>query len=377
MQVSQHYQDLFFTILLYMFIICWIIQLFYHWVVFSRLAFYKPRKKKRVFHPVSVIISAKNEYINLKNNLHLVLEQDYPEFEVVVVNDTSDDDTLELLKYYELKYSHLKIVNITQNLNFFRGKKFPLALGIKSAAHELLLMTDADCRPISNQWIRKMAGNFRNDIDIILGYGSYERKKGFLNKLIRYDTFHVAMQYLSLSLMGKTYMGVGRNLAYRKPLFYKNKGFSSHYKVQSGDDDLFINRAANSGNTRIEIDKESHTVSTPASALKEFCNQKKRHISTARYYKNKYKMILGIYSLSQFLFWILFIILISFQIYVLYLLLLFAIKLVSQFIINKNCMNRLDEKNLLLESFFIELILVILNPLLVFSNLVNKQEKWK
>jgi glycosyltransferase involved in cell wall biosynthesis len=306
-----------------------------------------------------------------------VLEQDYPEFEVVVVNDASDDDSSELLKDFSIKYPHLKVVNFARNLNFFRGKKFPLSLGIKSATHDILLFTDADCRPAGKNWISMMSSRFNERVDIVLGYGPYERTKGLLNAMIRYDTFHVAMQYLSFSLMGLTYMGVGRNLAYRKSLFYKHKGFTSHYKIASGDDDLFINRAANKRNTKVEISPESFTISRPVKGWFRFIRQKKRHLTTAKYYKWKFKFLLTAYSVSQFFAWILFFTLIFSKFNLLYVLMLMGVKLISQFIVTYFCSIQLKEEKLLLFSPLIELLFVILNPLIAISNLIYKTDKWK
>lgn len=377
--VNFEFQDqgLLMLILFIIFASSLVVQLFFHWIIFGKLAFYRARNKVLTTPPVSVIMSARNEYLNLQENLPLILEQDYPDYEVVVVNDASDDDSGELLKDFSLKYPHLKVIHFAQNLNFFTGKKFPLSLGIKSAAHDVLLFTDADCKPSSNQWIRRMTSGFHDARDIVLGYGPYERKKGLLNILIRYDTFHVAVQYLSFSLSGLTYMGVGRNLAYRKSLFYKLKGFTSHYKVASGDDDLFINRAANSKNTAIEISKEGQTVSEPARRFGDFIRQKKRHLTTAKYYRWKFKILLTAYALSQYFFWGLFFSLICLKFNVLYLLIMMGAKLISQLIITKNCLNKLKEEKLLLISPLIELLFVILNPLIAISNLVYKKDKWK
>jgi len=196
------------------------VQLIYYWLIFSRVAFYNHTKRpvSESKEPVSVIVCAKNEYHNLVRFLPKLLEQDYPEYEVVVVNDASDDDTFYLLRELADKYPRLKVVNITQNLNFFSGKKFPLSIGIKSAKYELVLLTDADCFPAGPNWIEKMQSAFSGKTEIVLGYGSYAPQPGLLNRLIRFDTLMVAVQYMSNAMIGMPYMGVGRNLAYRKSL---------------------------------------------------------------------------------------------------------------------------------------------------------------
>jgi len=362
---------------------CFIIQMVYYWGIFGKFAFYKRKQLPNQYKAVSVIICAKNEYNNLKKNLPFFLEQDYPGYEVVVVNDCSDDDSKYLLKTFSEKYSHLKVITIRQNVNFFRGKKFALAIGIKSAKHDLLILSDADCTPKSNRWIAEMQNNFTGKTDIVLGYSGYEYNKGLLNKLIRFDTIMTAMQYFSWSLLGKTYMGVGRNLAYNKKLFYDAKGFTSHYHISSGDDDLFINKVASKHNTCIEISHQAHTSSAPKKTFNDWILQKKRHYSTSFLYKISHKFMLGIFSISSFLFYFLLIFLLVFFFItfsysiIIFVCSLFLIRMVTQMIIIKKTMNKLNEKKILLISPLLDLIFVLLNPMIALSNVIVKKNKWK
>ena len=361
-----------------LFIACAFIQLVYCWVIFSRFAFYKNKNEATLKNPVSVVIAARNEYHNLKTNLPLILEQDYPDFEVVVVNDCSDDDTEYLLKTFAGKYAHLKIATIYNNVNFFSGKKFPLSVGIKSAKNDILILTDADCRPTSNQWITALQNNYVNNTQIVLGYGGYETQPGFLNKMIRFDTITIALQYFSYALMGQAYMGVGRNLSYRKSLFYANKGFTEHYKIRSGDDDLFINKVATKNNISIAIDPDSFTYSQPKATFRDWFNQKKRHFSTSYLYKFKHKFLLGCYALTQFLFYLLFFIAIfKANQNILLVSSIFILRLLSVLFVIKKTMIKFKEQNLLLFSPLFEIIFILLNPVIAFSNLVSKNNKWK
>ncbi|MCD4725583.1 MAG: glycosyltransferase [Bacteroidales bacterium] len=377
MQIPYFPLELFEQGLLLVYSLSFIVQMIYFWVFFSRLAFYKNRDDKIVDESVSVVICAKNEYYNLKRNLPLILEQDHPSFEVVVVNDNSQDDSLELLEEMAREHSNLKIVNLSQDLNFFQGKKFPLSLGIKSASNDILLLTDADCRPSSKDWIKNMSGKFRGEKEIVLGYGGYERKRNLINYIIRYETIWVAIQYLSFSLAGRTYMGVGRNLAYSKSLFYRNKGFSSHYTVASGDDDLFINSVATRKNVAIEIAHGSHTVSVPKTSFSSWIIQKRRHLTTWKYYRGRFKRLLGLWSVSQVIFLALFVILLSLGYNVIYIAGLFILRFFSHLMITKKSMNKLNEKELLLISPLAELFLVIFYPVLSLVNMFSKADKWK
>jgi len=364
-------------ILLYIYIAVIFVQLGYFWFVFSRFAFYKGKKQTTDYPPVSVVICAKDEYHNLKEYLPLVLKQDYPEFELVVVNDASEDETVFLLEDLEREYNNINVVNITQDLNFFPGKKFALSLGIKSAKHENLLLTDADCIPASPNWIKKMAGNFSSKTEVVLGYGKYKEAKGFLNKIVRYETVMTATQYFSYALIKIPYMGVGRNLAYKKSLFLKLKGFISHYNVASGDDDLFINKAANKENTQIEIHPDSFTSSEAKKTFNEWWIQKRRHLSVSRYYKFKHKLLLGLYSFSLIMALILLVVLLSFQQYTIIVLVSFGIRLLSKLLVFKKSADKLNEKKLLLISPLIEVFLLVIFPIMSLMNLVFKQNKWK
>lgn len=363
--------------LMLIYFLAFIIQMIYLWMIFRKLAFFRKKEEVESGEPVSVVICARNEYYNLKNNLPLIFQQDYPDFEVVVVNDNSQDDSLQLLEDMARDNDNLKIVNLSQDLNFFHGKKFPLSLGIKSAAHDIILLTDADCKPSSDQWIRNMAGKFRGNKEIVLSYGGYERKGSLINLIIRHETLWVAIQYLSFSLIGKTYMGVGRNMAYRKSLFYENKGFSSHYTIASGDDDLFINSVATKNNVAVEIDHGSHTISDPKTSLGAWVKQKRRHLTTWRHYRRRFKWLLGLWTFSQMLFLLLFILLMVLGFNLIITAGAFVLRIVSYLLITKFSMNRLNEKKLLVFSPIAELFLVFFYPVLSLVNMVSKPDKWK
>lgn len=278
-------------------------QLFYYFYFFLRLARYQPGERaSHEERPVSVIVCARNEADNILKNLPGILVQNYrTTHEVVLVNDNSSDETKFLVDELRKTFRNLMPIELTQEAKHIAGKKFPLSMGIKSAKYETLLLTDADCVPASENWIRCMQHAYSNDTEIVLGYGAYRKRAGILNKIIRFETFHSALQYFSYALAGIPYMGVGRNLSYRRDVFFRNKGFSSINQVPGGDDDLFINQVANKNNTSIVIDHESHTLSEPKKTWAEWFNQKTRHYSTAKFYQSKHKLLLGIYSATQFL----------------------------------------------------------------------------
>jgi glycosyltransferase involved in cell wall biosynthesis len=334
-------------ILFYSFCLITLIQLFYYVWFFRRVAFFRPRPKQQSQqHPVSVVICARDEAFNLTRNLPGVLVQTYPTtHEVIVVNDNSFDETRYVLEALKKTFKELTIVELTQEAKLIPGKKFPLSIGIKSARHEVVLLTDADCVPATEFWMQKMQDAYDESTDIAIGYGAYQKKPGLLNKLIRYETFSSALQYFSYALAGIPYMGVGRNLSYRKGLFFKHKGFSSHNHIPGGDDDLFVNMAATRTNTRVVIDPDAFTISQAAGSFREWKRQKRRHYSTSKYYKPLHRFLLGLYALSHFLFYPL--LAASLLFYTLYWpLAVFGVRFIIQAIVYYKSMKKLQESDL-------------------------------
>ena len=323
------------------------IQLFYYLFFFIRLVIHKTKTKEASrTNAVSVIICARDEAENLANNLPGVLVQDYKTtHEVIVVNDNSYDDSKYVLEELKKTFRQLHIVELTQEAKMIPGKKFPLSIGIKTAKYEVVLLTDADCIPASEHWITSMQEVYDDNTEIVLGYGAFFKKSGLLNKIIRWETFHSALQYFSYALAGTAYMGVGRNLSYKKAIFFRHKGFSAHNNLPGGDDDLFINMAATRKNTKININKDSFTLSKPATTWQQWFSQKKRHYTTSKYYRPLHKFLLGMYAVSHFLFYPLLIMSLLFYNWQ-YALIVYSARLIIQASVFYKTMQRLDEKDL-------------------------------
>ncbi|MDX9696288.1 MAG: glycosyltransferase [Bacteroidales bacterium] len=363
-----------------LFLLVFFVQLFYYLFYYSRILFVKQvHRVTGINEPVSIVICARNEEENLKKNLPSFLNQDYPNFEVVVVNDCSEDDSEIILDQMQKQYAHLKVTTIKPDEKFFHSKKLALTIGIKAAKNEWLLLTDADCYAESPKWIERMQRKFTEKTDIVLGYGGFVHEKGFLNNLIRFDALFIAIQYLSFAMARRPYMGVGRNLAYKKSLFIKNKGFATHHKLISGDDDLFIKEVATKTNTNYEISHESITRTIAKDSFYEWFRQKKRHTTTSKYYKLSTKIRLFFEPFSRILFYILFALsLIWYTEYYPYILGVFGLRMILQLIIYKVAINHLKEKYLLLPSLLYDIILPFLGIAFYVSNIFStKQVKWK
>jgi biofilm PGA synthesis N-glycosyltransferase PgaC len=370
---------LFLLTLFIVFGLTFLIQIFYYLFYYLAPARFRHPDSPGKKDPLSVIICARNEEENLKNFLPAVLEQDYPDFEVIVVNDCSEDDSYNVLGEYLKKYPTLKVSNIIKDPKFTHSKKFAQFIGIKAAKNEILLFTDADCKPESEKWLEKMASRFDDKIDFVLGYGGYFSKQGLLNKYIRYDSMSIAMLYLGMAIRGKPYMGVGRNLAYRRSLFFGKKGFGNHTHLASGDDDLFVNSNASGKNTAVEFRKESHTRSVPASGIEEFCKQKKRHLTTANHYKPGDKVALLAETVSRVLFYIIFIVLLS-NLYLWPVVLgIFGVRLITQFTVFTLNQKKFNEQGLLPWLPIFDILSPLINAVLHTGSLRQGtgKNKWK
>lgn len=358
--------------------IAFITQVIYILTVYVRIPLWKPRPKTETLEGVSIVICAKNEERNLRELIPILMEQNYPTFQVVVVNDNSWDDTQDTLKAFQVSYPNLHCIHLDEDKQQMQGKKFALTLGIKGAKYEQLLLTDADCRPRNKNWIQEMTAGLNHDgTDICLGFSPYKKEKGLLNALIRFDAFQAGINYLGLSICGVPYMGVGRNLAYKKELFFKNSGFRSHMHILSGDDDLFINEVAHKRNTTVALSEDSHTFSFAKTTWRDWWVQKKRHLTTANNYKFFHKVLLMVWPSSFTLLWfttILWAVMHNqFLIAGGALLLRYLILLVTL----HGAMKRLNQRSLFWSSPLLEGLLWILNPLLWASNLLSKPKQWR
>lgn len=352
-----------------------LLQVVYYLIFYLRLALHKPMLKE-CEEPVTVIIPARNEAKNLMNNLPQFMRQNYPNFQVVVVNDASWDSSKEVLETLSNQFSNLYVINIDETEHYRGSKKFAVTLGIKGAKHEKLILSDADCIPTSINWLKGMAAAFGNK-DVVIGFGPIARRKGLLNYLIRYDTFQIGLQYLSFALSGLPYMGVGRNLGYKKELFFSVSGFKKHYHIASGDDDLFINQVARKHNTAVQIHPEAQTISEPCSTWKQWFTQKRRHFTTAGHYRFIHKILLSLLPALTLLFFVSASLLLFWQTWWIYVLAGIGFRWLLQLVIFTGVMNKLGGKDLLFGVLFLDVVFLLLNPLIYLSNTLVKSKGWQ
>jgi glycosyltransferase involved in cell wall biosynthesis len=297
------------TALLIIWLVVTSIQLIYVLFVFSKTAFHKQPDVGELPSStagITIVVCARNELENLTELLPLLNNQDYPTFEVLVMDDRSTDGTTKYLENEIAELSRVRFIRIDKEHEHVTPKKYALTIALKKALYPTVLLTDADCRPASVNWLATMVSSLdHGHKDIVLGFSPYEQRPGLLNMLIRFETLYTAVQYFSLALAGRPYMGVGRNLAYRTQLFFNNKGFYTHMNVLGGDDDLFINEVATKRNTAVCLDPAAFTWSKPKETWADWRIQKRRHLNVGKHYKSGHKLRLGLLTGSHVLTWFL------------------------------------------------------------------------
>lgn len=364
-------------ILLFLLIVAALINALYYFIFYLRVSLHTPTLNKAAqYMPMSIIVAARNEEENLLKNIPELLSLDYPEYEVIVVDDCSKDGTQDVLRAFSKSYSNFKVTRVVENNNFMGGKKIAITLGIKAAKYDTLVFTDADCRPASKNWLYKIAESYAMNKSIVLGIGKYDYEPGLLSKFIRFDTLHIAMQYIGSAISGVPYMGVGRNLSYTKQLYFKSKGFANHMHIKSGDDDLFVNELATSKNVGVAIHPDSFTFSQPKSTFAEWSFQKRRHLTSSPLYKLRDKIFLALQPFSLLVF-----------ILLTTLCGITGIWEIAQWVVlgrylvvlgvTLSVFYKLKEPYLAFYLPIFELILLFLTPIFLVSNLVAKPSKWK
>lgn len=366
------------NIIFYVFVAVVAVQLVYYLIIFGKFAFAHAQEitPKRV--PVSVIVCAKNEAEKVKRFVPLLAEQDYPDFELVLIDDASSDDTLDIFEEFEKQYSNIRLVKVENNEAFWGNKKYALTLGIKAARKEYLLFTDADCYPTSKNWITNMTSRFTVNKTIVLGYGAYEKvKNSFLNKLIRFDAMLTATQYFAWAKIGRPFSGEGRNLAYKKEEFFKVNGYIDHMSIRMGEDALFLNQAATGKNTTICYTHESFTYSEPKTSFSAWRKQKRRQVFTAKFFSGFDKFQLRFFFLSQLSFIVLAVVLFALQYNWMFMVPVVALRYLASWLTIGYSAAKLKEKDTVYWYPVIEIILTFTQLNVFFTNLFSKPAHWK
>jgi len=366
-------------LLLIAFCVVFFIQSYFYLFLFRKYTSFKPSPDLDQTSSVSIVVCAKNESENLKNLLSGLAQQEHNSFELILVDDASTDDSLSQMYLFEKAHLNsafnIHIIPITQADS--KGKKAALEKGILAAQNQYILLTDADCQPASKRWVSHMLAHFTQKTAVILGYGAYEKvKNSFLNKLIRFETLLTALQYFSYALDGKSYMGVGRNLAYKKEVFIEARGFDKHNHIKSGDDDLFVSQVSNQHNIAICDHKDAFTLSRPHTHFKQWVRQKRRHITTATHYKTSTQFLLGIFFISQFFIYALAFTALITETFTFIILPLFLIRLIFWYGTIGKTAARLNEKDLIAFGPLYEISIIFIQLYIFIKNIISPPKHW-
>lgn len=366
------------TLLLYIFVAVIVIQFFYFLYFFRRFAYHKTSPKQEFSYPVSVIFFIKNQAGLLKKHLPLYLAQDYPDFEIVLINYDSYDESLDIIEGFEARDKRIKIVNVKNNEAFWGKKKYALTLGIKAASHEHLIFTEIECQPVSDNWIRELSSGFSEVRTIVIGYTAYEKiKKSFLNALVRFENLTTFSQRFSYQICNIPISGNGKNLAYHKKEFFRNNGFIDHINIRNGEDQLFINQAADKKNTSFVYSKESFTISEAVKLFDEWIDNKKAEYALIKKYKTTHKALIHIFYLSQLLLYTLIIPLLILKVNTPVVIGLFLLRWIVAYGIYIPITKKFGETSLLWLFPLYEIFLIFFQFLIFISNIISKPNNWR
>ena len=363
--------------LFYIFLVATVVQLLYHVLIFIRIWFYKESEHFN-YEPVSVIVSSKNQLDDLRSNLIYFLDQEYPKFEVIVINDASSDGTDDYLEELQKKYDYLKVVTntIQENDRFNKGKKFGITLAIKSATHDNLLFSDADSYPSSTQWIKKMQASVSSKNQIVLAYSRLEKRKGLFNRLLRYESLYEGLLSFSCSLCGFPLLAQRRNIAYNRGLFFSINGFFSHLNLSRGEAKLFVDEASNSRNTAVCLSADAMTLSNKQKSYLEWFYHKRSYFHLVKRLRFSSLLILGMNFFSQLIFWLLIPILLIYQINTKWVLLAFSLRFCMQYIVYWKMCKFTNEYGLLWFLPLYEISLMLIHFMLYLSTFIKKVHDW-
>lgn len=226
----------------------------------------------------SVIISVHDNAMEIERNLPAFLEQKYSgNFEVVVIDESSTDETSDVLKRFKNKYANLYTTFIPASSHYLSRRKLSLTIGVKAAKYEWLIFTGSDCRPASDQWLETMASHCNGDL--ILGETRYEEEA---SDYVRLDNIKSWFRQLRAAQKSTAYAYSGRNLAMRRELFMKNYGFLKNLKYLRGEYDFIANEYSTPYNTETATEDEARII-RDAPTSKGWINDKLFFIETTRH----------------------------------------------------------------------------------------------
>ncbi|MCR5820819.1 MAG: glycosyltransferase [Bacteroidaceae bacterium] len=218
----------------------------------------------KLVEPLTIVIPAHNQAEQLRKHLPAILNQDYEDFEVVVVVIASSDDTVALLEAMEQRYKYLRHTSTPNSAHNISLERLALTLGIRGAQHEWVVVTQANAEPISKNWLYDIATTIRRHpkAELVLGFARYEKHSSnwFDLKIGFYRLWHAIANFDHVEACYPAVRGDGCNMAVRKSLFLSSSCFSETQNLSVGACELMANRLSNKYNTALCMDADAVVV---------------------------------------------------------------------------------------------------------------------
>lgn len=323
------------------------------------------RKKKNTVNkekqPVSVVITAQNDAEFLKNNLKYFLEQNYPVYEVIVVDDCSDDETHTLIGQYMHKYPHLRTTSIKADSKFLHTRKLAINIGMKAAKYDIVLFSEGNCSPVSSNWIDVMQSAFKPETNVVVGYSKLKKENSFRGHLILFDRFIRNIRTLGFAIRRNAFRGDGSNVAYRKEAYFKNNCFAGNANTEVGYDALPVKELSDGKNIEVVIHPDAHIYVDYVDVKREWKHYKSLYFKSRRYYKSGLKVKLDTIPFVKFLLLTSFILLTVFFSNKLLIALVMGVYLLIRAVNVKLLANILNERFLFINSLYMELLVGVIS----------------
>lgn len=347
------------------------IHLIYQLFYIFRFNKIKKQTSDNKLQAISIVICSKNNAEDLKENLPYFLEQDYPNYEVIVVNDGCVDDTDIVIKALQNKYDHLRTTRIPLDERFSHNKKLAQTIGIKGAKNENIIFSNPNCKPASKLWLQNLAKNW--DKSVHIGYSNFENQKKFGTNLLKNDILKRWTKAICFSSTGKTYYGNGNNMGYLKEDFFANKGFAKHSQFEAGYDHLMAYRLSKKSGSSTYISPESKVFLPTRNPFEIWANEQKYYYQSRKYISKKIKFLLDLDSTSHFFLYLSMVFCLIFTNLYLITALVFLTCIFIAGIRFKIISSNLKEENLFLSSYICGMIIPLWKVSYYFKSLIQRK----
>lgn len=363
------------SIVFYFFVACLAIQLIYY-IFFLSILLNNKKEKEYDLKPISVILYVKNSELYLEKNIDYFINQKYPKFEILLVNNASSDNTDIILEKLSEKHKSLRIINVENNESFWGNKKYTYTLAIKAAKYEHLIFSEIDCKPVSENWIHEINKSFSSKKTIILGYKRLLKTSSLFNLIIRFDNLLESIKSFSFTKINSPYSADSRNYAFTKKDFYRVNGFINHIKIKNGKEDLFVKDAKQKYNSAYTLSDESFVESSKSLSFKEWFLNKKNSNLLKRHYSFKNQFLLNAFSFSKVFLYFLTIILLLIHDWKI-ILIIFSSYIIFQSVITFIINRKFKETSIFYLSPILDFLLVLFQISIFISNLISKPPNWR